>query len=87
MAGSSRLIDVGGGMVKMPREREPPLDRSRGGVEVTISAVWLVVGKPSDLSLVQRYAQRLGVSIHWEQPSSTVIFREKKKVVPESDMP
>jgi len=73
------LIDAGGGMVRPSRDRELPLTKNRGGMEAPISAVWHVVGRPSDLTLVQLYAKRLGVSISWEQNKrdreSTVVLR------------
>jgi hypothetical protein len=88
MAGSSRLIDVGGRIFRVPREREARLPVNRGANETPISAVWHVVGRPSDLALVQVYAQRLGIIISWE-PSrsrrSTDEAREKEKAIRESE--
>ncbi|MBU7005083.1 MAG: hypothetical protein HXS50_05915, partial [Theionarchaea archaeon] len=57
-------------------------------VETPISAVWHVVGKPSDLALVQIYAQRLGITISWEPSRSrrpAVEAREKEKAIRESE--
>jgi hypothetical protein len=91
MVDPGRLVDAGEGMVKLPREKELPLPKNRGAFEEPITALWSVFGKPSDLVLVQMYAQRLGVSIRWAQmqkdPESTIVVRGERRVIPESDKP
>jgi hypothetical protein len=82
------LIDVGGRIFRVPRERKARLPVDRGATETPISAIWHVVGRPSDLALVQVYAQRLGIIISWE-PSrsrrSADEAREKERTIRESE--
>jgi hypothetical protein len=88
MAGSDKLIDFGGRIFRLPREREARLPVKGGATETSISAIWHVVGRPSDLALIQVYAQRLGVIISWE-PSrsrrSAAEAREKEKAIRKSE--
>jgi hypothetical protein len=94
MSSSEKLIDFGGRIYRIPnREREVRLPMDKRATDTPISAVWHVVGRPSDLALVQVYAQRLGITISWEPSRSrrpaaeaeAAEARDKEKAIRESE--
>lgn len=67
-------------MVKLPAEKGMPLPKRPNLLnDQLIAVLWSLYGRPSDLVLVQRYAEKLGVSVSWCPSQETAVVRGQGK--------
>ncbi len=66
------LVGIGAG------RKLPPIEAKMNHGEAPIVASWSLYGKPSDLVLVQKFAERLGVAVQWWPSSKGLVVRGKR---------